>query len=181
MLDIGCVPGKFCIVGALMSEGRFTGVEPRHHLCDVARSVIGQAKLPSAEIIHGNATEIEFSNFDAFYPFNPFEENLETTLKIDATVPLSGDLYAKYAEHVARQLALAALGTRLATYGGSCQEVPLRYECIESSLDYGLKFWEKTKNHPVRTSSLEATSPNNISRFMSDAVRVSGLADSFFG
>jgi len=181
VLDIGCGPGKFCIVGALMTEGRFTGVEQRHHLCEVARSVIGQAKLPNAEIIHGNVTEIAFSNFDAFYLFNPFEENLETTLKIDATVHLSGDLYAKYTEHVARQLALAPLGTRVATYCGSCEEVPLGYECIESSLDFGLKFWEKTKIHPVRTSSLEAPPTNNTSRFMSEAVRASGLADSFFG
>ena len=180
VLDIGCGPGKFCIVGALMTEGRFTGVEQRHHLCEVARSVIGQAKLPNAEIIHGNVTEIAFSNFDAFYLFNPFEENLETTLKIDATVHLCGDLYEKYTEHVARQLALAPLGTRLVTYCGSCEEVPLGYECLNSSLDYGLKFWEKTNNHPVRASSPEATATNNKWRIMSDAVRAIGLTDSFF-
>ena len=161
VLDIGCGPGKFCIVGALATDGRFTGVEQRKHLCEAARSVIGQANLPNAEIIHGNATEIEFSNFDAFCLFNPFEENLETTLKIDATVNLSSDLYEKYTEHVARQLALAPLGTRVATFYGVCEEVPLGYECLESSLDYGLKFWEKTKNHPVRGNSLE-TPPTNI-------------------
>ncbi|NOS70379.1 MAG: class I SAM-dependent methyltransferase [Verrucomicrobia bacterium] len=181
VLDIGCGPGKFCIVGALMTEGRFTGVEQRQHLCDLAQSVIGQAKLPNAEIIHGNVTDIEFSNFEAFYLFNPFEENLETTMKIDATVHLSGDLYEKYTEHVARQLALAPLGTRVVTYCGTCEEVPLGYESLDSSLDYSLKFWEKTKNHPVRASSLEAMSPNNKSQFMADAARASGLADRFFG
>lgn len=180
VLDIGCGPGKFCIVGALMTEGRFTGVEQRHHLCEVARSVIGQAKLPNAEIIHGNVTEIAFSSFDAFYLFNPFEENLETTLKIDATVHLCADLYEKYTEHVARQLALAPLGTRLVTYCGSCEEVPLGYECLNSSLDYGLKFWEKTNNHPVRASFPDATAINNKWRIISDAVRAIGLTDSFF-
>mgnify|MGYP000969840975 CR=1 FL=1 len=29
VLDIGCGPGKFCIVGALGTEGRFTGIEQR--------------------------------------------------------------------------------------------------------------------------------------------------------
>ena len=29
VLDIGCGPGKFCIVGALATDGRFTGVEQR--------------------------------------------------------------------------------------------------------------------------------------------------------
>jgi SAM-dependent methyltransferase len=180
VLDIGCGPGKFCIVGALATDGRFTGVEQRKHLCASARSVIDQAKLPNAEIIHGNVTEIAFSNFDAFYLFNPFEENLETMLKIDATVHLCGDLYEKYTEYVARQLALAPLGTRLVTYCGSCEEVPLGYECLNSSLDYGLKFWEKTNNHPVRASFPEATATNNKWRIMSDAVRAIGLTDSFF-
>ena len=36
VLDIGCGPGKFCIVGALATTGRFTGVEQRKHLCDAA-------------------------------------------------------------------------------------------------------------------------------------------------
>ena len=181
VLDIGCGPGKFCIVGALATDGRFTGVEQRPHLCGVARSVIEQAQIPNAEIIHGNVTEIQFANYEAFYLFNPFEENLETTLKIDATVQLAGDNYEKYTEHVARQLALAPLGTRVVTYCGICEEVPLGYECIESLLDYGLKFWKKTINHPIRTNPLEAPPTNNKWRFMSDAVRASRLADKFFG
>lgn len=169
VLDIGCGPGKFCIVGALATDGRFTGVEQRKHLCDAARAVIGQAKIANAEIIHGNATEIAFANFEAFYLFNPFQENLETTAKIDRTVNLSSDLYERYTEHVARQLALAPLGTRVATYHGVCEEVPLGYECINSLLDHGLKFWQKTKNHPVRKCPTEATPTNDKGRFMADA------------
>lgn len=152
VLDIGCGPGKFCIVGALATAGSFTGVEQRPHLCAAARAVIEQANLGNANIIHGNVTELEFANFEAFYLFNPFEENLETTARIDATVKLSGDLYEKYTEHVARQLALAPMGTRVATYCGVCEEVPLGYECVETSPVQRLKFWEKTKNRLVRTS-----------------------------
>jgi SAM-dependent methyltransferase len=170
VLDIGCGPGKFCIVGALATQGRFTGVEQRKHLCDLARSVIEQADLPNAEIVHGNALEIDFASFDAFYLFNPFEENLETTLRIDASVPLGGDLYEKYSEHVARQLMRAPLGTRVVTYWGVCEEVPLGYECLESPLDPGLKYWEKTKHHPVRAHSLEAPPTNNKWRFLADPV-----------
>ena len=170
ILDIGCGPGKFCIVGALMTSGKFTGVEQRKHLCDVANSVIGQAKLPNAEIIHGNLTEIEFSNFDAFYLFNPFEENLVETMKIDGSVQLSDALYEHYAEHVACQLAKAPLGTRVGTYCGACQEVPLGYECLESSLDYGLKLWEKTRHYPVRKHPLDAITTNRNRRFLPLAI-----------
>lgn len=169
VLDIGCGPGKFCIVGALTTSGKFTGVEQRKWLSDLARAAIEQATIPNAEIIHGDVAEINFSNFDAFYIFNPFEENLEPTFKIDATVKLSGELYEKYTEHVARQLAIAPLGTRVVTYCGSCEEVPLGYECLESSLDHGLKFWEKTKDHPVRMSPQDASASNNKCRFSSDS------------
>jgi tRNA A58 N-methylase Trm61 len=156
VLDIGCGAGKFCIVGALTTAGQFTGVEQRKRLSDLARTTIEQANIPNAEIIHGNVAEIDFSNFDAFYLFNPFQENLQTTLKIDASVNLSDALYEKYTEHVARQLAIAPLGTRVVTYCGACEEVPLGFECLESSLDCGLKFWEKTRNYPVRMSPLGA-------------------------
>lgn len=158
VLDIGCGPGKFCIVGALATTGRFTGVEKRKHLCDAACSVIGQTNIPNVEIIHGNVTEIEFSNFDAFYLYNPFVENLETFCKIDTTVHLSEDLYGKYTEHIARQLALAPVGTRVATYWGDCEEVPLGFMRLEPALgqDPRLKFWEKTKMYPVQTPPSEA-------------------------
>lgn len=168
VLNVGCGPGKFCIVGALATEGRFTGVEQRGHLCDAARSIIGQARIPNAEIIHGNLMETPFSDFDAFYPFNPFEENLETTLKIDTAVPLSCELYEKYTEHLARQLALAPLGTRVVTYCGVCEEVPLGYECVSASPDYGLEFWQKTRLHPVRANSWDSAPTNNKWRFLPD-------------
>ena len=140
---------------------------------DLARSIIGQANIPNAEIILGNITEIEFSNFDAFYLYNPFVENMEPDCKIDTTVSLSEDLYEKYIEHVARQLALAPLGTRVATYHGICEEVPLGYARLEPSLgqDPSLKFWEKTKNHPVQTNPLEAKLLNHKLQIMADAVR----------
>ena len=158
VLDIGCGPGKFCIVGALTTAGKFTGVEQRAHLCDLARSIIGQAKITNAQIIHGNITEIEFSNFDAFYLYNPFVENMEPACKIDTTVNLSEGLYEKYIEHVARQLALAPVGTRVATYHGICEEVPLGYARLETSLgqDPDLKFWEKTKMYPVQSPHSES-------------------------
>lgn len=169
VLDIGCGPGKFCIVGALNTKGRFTGVEQRQSLCDVARSVIGQAKIHTAEIIHGNATDVDFSHFDAFYLFNPFEENLETTLKIDASVQLTDALYEKYTAHVARQLAIAPVGTRVVTYCGVCQEVPVGYECLDSSAEYGLKFWEKMRCLPVGGETGVAPGTPSRWRHRSDA------------
>jgi tRNA G46 methylase TrmB len=54
VLDVGCGSGKFCIVGALTTEGHFTGIEQRKHLCELARLKIEQVGIPNAEILHGN-------------------------------------------------------------------------------------------------------------------------------
>jgi SAM-dependent methyltransferase len=148
VLDIGCGPGKFCIVGALTTSGRFIGVEQRKRLCDLAQTTIEQAGIRNAEVFHGSITEIDFSSFDAFYLFNPFEENLETTLTIDTTIHLSGTLYEQYTEYVATQLSKAPLGTRIATYCGECEEVPMGYECLETWMNSALKCWEKMRHSP---------------------------------
>ncbi len=145
VLDIGCGPGKFCLIGALTTTGHFTGIEQRKNLCDLARKKIQQARLPRAEVYHGNITTLDFAPFAAFYLFNPFGENLEDALRIDASVARSVAHHDRYTEHVANQLARAPLGTRVATYCGPEEVIPLGYECQESFVDYRLKFWVKTK------------------------------------
>lgn len=172
ILDIGCGPGKFCTVAALTTNGKFTGVEQRKHLCEVACAVTKEVGIPNATIVHSNITDIEFSNFDAFYLYNPFEENLEMSYKIDDAVCLSFDLYRKYAEHVAQQLALAPLGTRVATYCGHCEEVPLGYTPWKRSLgqDNNLQFWEKTQSPPPQTSSMRTRAMGKMWRFVSGTV-----------
>jgi len=159
VLDIGCGPGKFCLVGALTTSGHFTGVEQRQRLYQLARTTLETANVPNVEIVHANITEIEFCRFDAFYLFNPFEEHLESLLQIDHSIPLQLELYDTYTEHVARQLALAPLGTRVVTYCGACEEIPLGYDCVGPVSSRALKFWVKTKKHPVNQKELTARTP----------------------
>jgi SAM-dependent methyltransferase len=143
VLDIGCGPGKFCIVGALTTPGRFTGIELRPHLCVLARKKLKQAGLADARILEGNVLDLDFSAFDAFYLFNPFAENIGEAPAIDGTVPLSAARHADYIGHVAAQLAAAPSGTRLATYFGAGWEVPAGYACVGTAFGRALKFWEK--------------------------------------
>lgn len=149
VLDLGCGPGKFCIIGALTTAGHFTGVEQRDRLAALARTTIRRHEIPNAEIIHGNLTQIDFADFDAFYLFNPFEENLFVTGKIDTSVELSKTLYEEYTRHVCSELARAPLGTRVVTYCGFCEEVPVCYDCVDSSFDDTLKLWQKTRDCPT--------------------------------
>ncbi|MEO8204579.1 MAG: methyltransferase domain-containing protein [Chthoniobacterales bacterium] len=155
VLDIGCGVGKFCIVGALTTAGHFTGVEQRKSLVDVARDAIRINKIPNTRILHGNIEGIRFGDFDAFYLFNPFEENLFDAGKIDSSVELSLALYKQYVIYVARQLAQAPAGTRLVTYGGYCYEVPNCYECRQKMLDEELKLWVKMDESEEKSSCRE--------------------------
>jgi SAM-dependent methyltransferase len=168
VLDLGCGPGKFCIIGALTTAGHFTGVEQRQQLASVARAAIQRQRIPNAEIIHANVTDIDFSAYNAFYLFNPFEENLFKTGTIDSSVNLSKALYERYTRHVAAELARAPLGARVVTYGGFCEEVPICYECQRSSFDDTLKLWQKTRNLPVRDSVMDARAERNKWRFLCD-------------
>ena len=72
-------------------------------------------------------------------------ENLSHVAKIDGSVALSEDLYARYTEHVAAQFSKAPLGTRIVTYYGRSEEIPNNYDCVDAPPEYELHFWEKTR------------------------------------
>lgn len=145
VLDIGCGPGKFCAVGATTTLGYFTGVEQRGRLVKAAREMLARHRIARVEIVHGNITTVSFDAFDAFYLFNPFEENILPMLRIDHEVAMEPQLYDDYTLHVQTQLERKPLGTRIVTYYGSCAEVPECYDCVKTAYDGTLKLWVKTR------------------------------------
>ena len=186
VLDIGCGPGKFCLVAASLTDGNFTGVEQRKTLVDVAQLAATELGLLNAdetvnadpnektlapgvsahpshprdprlvprsssssrvEFIHGNILEIDFADFDAFYLFNPFEENMFQGNKIDRAVPLSPELFKKYTRHVSAQLGARPMGTRVATYMGYANDIPSCYSCEATHFDNDLKLWIKQREY----------------------------------
>jgi SAM-dependent methyltransferase len=143
ILDIGCGPGKFCAVGALSTEGHFTGVEQRPKLADLARRMIRDYAIPRVEILHANIMDISFAGYQGFYIYNPFQENTLPALKIDGTVETTPELYHFYVDHVRSELAAAPPGTRVVTYHGVCDEIPSGYVCEEDDYFGLLKLWVK--------------------------------------
>lgn len=159
VLDIGCGPGKFCVIGATTTLGHFTGVEQRSRLVKAARDLLARHRITRAEIVHGNITSVSFAAFDAFYLFNPFEENILPMLRIDHDVEMQPRLYDDYTLHVQQQLELKPLGTRIVTYYGSCAEVPECYTCVKTAYDGTLKLWLKTSSHLEESEDDEPPSP----------------------
>jgi SAM-dependent methyltransferase len=147
VLDIGCGPGKFCLAAASLGRGHFTGVEQRRPLALIARQIAMKLHITNVTILHANVTDITFSNFDAFYIFNPFDENLFYRRKIDRAVPFSPTLTSKYTFDVVNKLGERPLGTRAVTYSGYCDEIPSCYDCEEAYFGNELKLWVKRRTY----------------------------------
>jgi SAM-dependent methyltransferase len=145
VLDIGCGPGKFCLVAASLTDGRFTGVEQRADFVTAARQAAAGLQLANVEFVHGNILDVVFGDYDAFYLFNPFEENLFNGRKIDRAVPLSPERFKRYTSHVAAQLGARPIGTRVVTYMGYADDIPGCYDCESVLFGDDLKLWIKDR------------------------------------
>jgi SAM-dependent methyltransferase len=144
ILDIGSGVGKFCLAAAHHKPNcRYTGVEQRKELVYKAETARQLLRLENVQLIHGNFTQLDFTNFDHFYFYNSFYENLAGTDKIDNSIVYSGELYNYYNRYFYKQLDQKPPGTRLATYHSMEDEIPPCYHVVGSEFDNLLKFWIK--------------------------------------
>lgn len=144
VLDIGSGVGKFCMVGTSCTSGYFTGVEQRQHLCDIANAIIEKRELPNIEIIHANILDVDFQDYEAFYFYNSFYENIVPSDRIDDSLLVTSKLYEIYSIYVKQQLDLMPKGTRLATYFSSYDAVPDSYSIISKDDRTKLILWQKS-------------------------------------
>jgi len=144
ILDIGSGAGKFCLSGAYYSPAAyFYGIEQRDDLvfyAAIAKETLG---FNNVTFIHDNLVNIDFRQYDHFYFFNSFYENLPGTFKIDNKLTYSRYLYNSYNRHLCQQLEKMPPGTRLATYYCSEEEIPRGYHLVGSEIDHLLSFWIK--------------------------------------
>jgi SAM-dependent methyltransferase len=146
VLDIGSGVGKFCMIGSVCTRGVFTGVEQRKNLVALSNKILKQYKLPNIEFIHANIVDIPFSDYDAFYYFNPFHENLDNSDKIDNKIKLVAKNYEIYTLYVREQLAKIPVGGKLVTYYGSFWQIPSNFDLEYSEFNGKLVFWKKNNN-----------------------------------
>ncbi len=143
VLDIGSGIGKFCIAGARNFNCHFYGVEYRKSLVDIANELIEHYEINNVTMMHSNIIDIDFSEYDSFYFFNSFYENLETTHHLNNEVEIEEHLYQIYLDYTEQQLDKAKPGTRLVTYFGNNFEVPNSYVRVRDAFDGSLKLWIK--------------------------------------
>jgi hypothetical protein len=144
ILDIGSGIGKFCLAaGHYFPETFFYGVEQRQELIYLAEEIKGHMKMENANFIYANITQLNFTEFDHFYFYNSFYENLDPDNRIDDTLELSGGLYDYYTKYLYTALNERPSGTRLVTSHTFDEEVPPAYQLANMSKDGLLKMWIK--------------------------------------
>lgn len=158
VLDVGCGPGKFCLIGAATQAARFAGVDQRAHLLAEGRSIAENAGISNVGFIHGNMMDLDWSEYDAFYLYNPFFENLCMPAIIDETVPLRPEYFYRYVEIVQQKLMDLPMGTRVVTYHGFGGEMPYGYRMAanrEIGSDF-LQYWVKESDVLVKSGAKRA-------------------------
>ncbi len=120
VLDVGCGPGKVCLLALLAGE-TWWGVDHDAPSIDAANHAAYQLGLRDrARFIHASAWDVDWSQFDGFYFFNPFpvlpEDPRNAFQKYGAFVT----------ECVRAEERLATLrpGTRVVTYHGFGGDMP---------------------------------------------------------
>jgi len=141
ILDIGSGVGKFCLSAAYYEPKAFYyGVEQRKNLVAYAESARETLHMENVSFMHGNFTQLDLKNYDHFYFYNSFYENLAGTDKIDDSIDYSGELYNYYNRYLYRQLAEKPGGTRLVTFHSLEDEIPESYQEVNSEFNNLLKF-----------------------------------------
>jgi hypothetical protein len=144
ILDIGSGAGKFCLTAAYhQPQSFFYGIEQRAELVNAALAAEDRLRLNNVSFVHGNLIEVDLSQYDHFYFFNAFYENLDDGFKIDDTLHYSRELYQTYNSYLYKQLEKKPSGTRLATFHSLEDEISEGYHEVSSSADNLLKCWIK--------------------------------------
>lgn len=144
ILDIGSGIGKFCLAAAYFRPHAFyTGIEQRASLVDYSETARLKLRLENVSFLYGNFTELDFRQYDHFYFYNSFYENIAIAERIDENIPYSVERYNQYRYYLYKQLEKMPSGTRVATFYGMDNQMPPGYHVGGSDLDDLLKYWVK--------------------------------------
>lgn len=143
VLDLGSGVGKFCLIAADSSSIRISGIEQRENLVQLARKIAVNHQLSNLEFIHGNLISLDLSDFDGFYFFNSFEENINSKDSLDRKNTLNSIQHENYIKALREKFDALPTKTRIVTYCGEASEIPESYRLVQQSHKGKLRFWEK--------------------------------------
>ena len=132
ILDVGCGPGKFCLVaGSRQPELEMHGIDQRPRLVRLGTRLAERLDARNVRFSAGDVTGIPWDDYDGFYFFNPFSENVMLpSEQFDDSVPLSSLRFGTELLLVESLLERAPVGTVLVTYFGLGGPIPASYELV---------------------------------------------------
>lgn len=148
VLDVGAGVGKFCLIAAHQRRAaHFVGVEVRPQLVTVATRLATEWRLPNVSFVCGDAFDLDWSDFRAFYFFNPFAEQLlPSPFKLDDALQGGPDGFERCVARTLERLDTARPDTRVVLLQGFGAAMPGSYELVSSdrlSL-HALELWIRT-------------------------------------
>ncbi len=143
ILDIGSGVGKFCLIGSMNSNAHFTGIELRENLFLEAQRLKKELNATNVEFIHCDVKEVDFSQFTAFYFYNPFCERIAISGTIDDQIPFDEESFYDYQNLVEEQLKRAPKGTRLVKYCSPELEISMDFDLHDMCSEGLLQLWIK--------------------------------------
>jgi hypothetical protein len=133
------------LVGAACTNAHFTGVEYRKYQNQIAQMCADRFALANVSFVYSNILDVDFEQFDAFYIFNPFLENIDRSAQMDQLIDSKNSDYEIFRQYVHDQLEKKKVGTRIVSYYNASGQIPDSYELKKSSFGGTLHFWEKAK------------------------------------
>jgi predicted RNA methylase len=145
VLDVGAGAGKLCLVGALVSEAMWWGIEQDATLVAAANRAAWLLGVDHrTRFVHGDGSRLAWDEFDALYFYNPFGM---LTLGPHASAFLRYATLYGTLRRVEQQLASTRIGTRVVTYHGFGGTLPpgfTRLSC-EPAGDDVLELWVRDR------------------------------------
>ena len=125
----------------------FVGIELRPNLVRMAKRIATRLAIQNVRFLAGDALELDWAHFDAFYFYNPFaEQRRRSGFAIDQTLAVGPTQFARCLKGVQQRLEAARVGTRVVAYHGFGAPPPPGYDLAEQSLigSDRVALWVKT-------------------------------------
>jgi hypothetical protein len=134
------------------------GVDRRELLVQDARALAIRQGLENVRFECGNAFDCPWDEFDGFYFFNPFAENLAPAKeRFDTSVELSRSRFLKDVQRVETNLRALRPGSLLVTYHGLGGPIPSSFAILGDEVvgtDH-LRTWVKTSTQDASWVHIE--------------------------
>lgn len=146
ILDIGSGAGKFCLAAAYYQpKAQYYGIELRENMADNAEILRNKLGFNNVTFMKGSFEDVDFTQYNHFYFYNSFYENIVDVHRIDESLPFSREQYNTYNAALFKKLEQMPAGTRLVTFHITQQELPPFFKVTREEVEGYLKFCVKNQ------------------------------------